>query len=261
LIVPLHAGNPSPMTGWGNWTYYLPGRHPAMIDAGVGVDTHLEAIAAAAPAGPGHVLVTHAHGDHISGVVSISARWPETMFFKMPWPDRDGKFAVPWQPLRHGDVVRAGDGELQVVHTPGHSPDHLAFWDPTTRTLFSGDLVVSGTTVVIPATLQGSLSAYLQSLERILVLAPERLLPAHGSPIDNPAAIVHEYLEHRREREQQVIAGLRQGDRTVEALVARIYVGLKESLVPVARESVLAHLHKLQEDGAAWQVDAEWHLR
>jgi glyoxylase-like metal-dependent hydrolase (beta-lactamase superfamily II) len=249
------------MTGWGNWTYYLPGRCPAMIDAGVGNDSHLAAMADASVEGPGHVLVTHAHGDHISGAAAIRQRWPGSSFSKLPWPERDAKFSVPWQPLADGDVVRAGDTELHVVHTPGHAPDHVAFWDPSTRALFSGDLVLSGTTVVIPATMQGSVSAYMRSLERVLALAPARLLPAHGPAIDNPETVIREYLSHRREREQQIIAGLRHGDRTVDALVARIYVGLKEALVPVARESVLAHLQKLEEDGAAARTGDDWHLR
>ena len=53
------------------------------------------------------------------------------------------------------------------------------------------------------------------------------------------------------EREEQVIAALRAGDRTAEAIVARVYRGLKESLVPLAQESITAHLLKLQQDGRA----------
>src|SRR5690606_33300032 len=108
-----------------------------------------------------------------------------------------------WQPLRDGDVVPAGDVELHVVHTPGHAPDHLAFWEPSTQTLFSGDLVVPGTTVVIPANMEGSLSAYLQSLERVLALGPARLMPAHGSPVDDPQTLIRQYIAHRLERERQ----------------------------------------------------------
>ncbi len=248
------------MTGWGNWTYLFPGQHPVMIDAGVGIDTHLDAIASAASDGPGHVLVSHAHGDHIGGVAAIASRWPHTAFSKMPWPARDEKYPATWQSLRDGDVVPAGDVELHVVHTPGHAPDHLAFWEPASRTLFSGDLIVAGTTVVIPASMGGSLTAYLSSLERIITLNPARLLPAHGSAVDDPVALIREYIKHRHERERQIIDGLRQGDRTVDALVTRIYVGIKPALLPMARESVLAHLHKLKDEGAAQQHGEEWEL-
>jgi glyoxylase-like metal-dependent hydrolase (beta-lactamase superfamily II) len=260
MIVPLHAGNPGAMTGSGNWTYYLPGRSPVLIDAGVGNDAHLAALAQAANAGPRHVIVTHAHVDHISGVQALAERWPDSRFSKMPWPERDHTVPVAWSPLHDGQIVPAGDGELEVVHTPGHAPDHIALWDASSRTLFSGDLVVPGTTVVIPASMGGRLSAYLRSLERVESLQPARLLPAHGPPIDDPAAIIRQYLAHRHEREQQVLSGLRAGDATVDALVTRIYVGLEPALVPMARESVLAHLLKLQDDGVARRDGDVWAL-
>jgi hydroxyacylglutathione hydrolase len=260
VIVPLHAANPSAMTGSGNWTYFLPGRYPSLIDAGVGAEAHVNAIAQARPDGPRHVLVTHAHSDHISGAEAIRSRWPDTTFAKLPWPDRDNRLAIEWQPLHDGQVIAAGDGALEVVHTPGHAPDHLAFWDAATKTLFSGDLVVPGTTVVIPASMGGSLAAYLRSLERVLLLGPERLLPAHGTPIDDPAEIINRYIAHRLEREQQVLGGLRDGARTIAALVERIYIGLNPALVAMARESVLAHLRKLEEDGIAHREGEEWAL-
>jgi glyoxylase-like metal-dependent hydrolase (beta-lactamase superfamily II) len=157
-------------------------------------------------------------------------------------------------------MIAAGDGELEVVHTPGHAPDHVVLWDAATRTLFSGDLVTLGTTVVIPASMEGSLSAYLHSLERVLALQPLRLMPAHGSPIEDPSTILRQYIDHRHERERQVIAALRAGDRTADALVARIYVGLKPALVPMARDSVMAHLRKLEDDSAARREGDEWTL-
>jgi glyoxylase-like metal-dependent hydrolase (beta-lactamase superfamily II) len=248
------------MTGSGNWTYFFPGRAPVLIDAGVGQAEHLEAIAVAAPGGPARVLVTHAHGDHISGVTAMADRWPATQYAKWPWPERDATFAVDWQPLGDEQVIVAGDGELQVIHTPGHAPDHIAFWDASSRTLFCGDLVVPGTTVVILASHGGSLSAYLASLERVLALRPTRLMPAHGAAIDDPESLIRHYIAHRMARERQVIEGLRAGDRTVGALVARIYVGLDSALIPMARESVLAHLGKLQDDAVARQDGDEWAL-
>lgn len=237
------------MTGAGNWTYFLPGRRPVLIDAGVGAAEHLDALAAARREGPGHVIATHAHGDHVAGAPAIAGRWPATAFSKVPWPERDATQSLCWRSLSDGEPIEAGDGELRVVHTPGHAPDHAAFWHPETRTLFSGDLVVAGTTVVIPASTGGSLAQYLASLHRVLALRPARLLPAHGPPIDEPERIVTEYIEHRRMRERQILDALAEGRTTIAEIVDRIYVGLAPALVPMACESVLAHLLKLQEEG------------
>jgi glyoxylase-like metal-dependent hydrolase (beta-lactamase superfamily II) len=257
-IVPLHAANPGPMTGAGNWTYFLPGRHPLLIDAGVGQASHLDALAEARTSGPSHVVVTHAHGDHASGAATIADRWTDTAFSKYPWPDRDGRYPVAWRGLADGEAVPAGDEEVIVVHTPGHAPDHIALWHPSTRTLFSADLVTVGTTVVILATHGGRLADYLSSLRRVIALAPKRLLPAHGEAIDDPRPLLEKYLAHRAQREVQVLAGLRAGTRTIEGLVADIYRGLSPALVPMARESVLAHLLKLEEEGRARRVGDEW---
>lgn len=264
MITPLHAANPGPMTGGGNWTYLLSGRHPVLIDAGVGHPDHLVAIASAAPAGPRHVLVTHAHGDHVSGAPAIAGRWPGTRFAKCPWPERDAAHAVAWAPLADGELVPAGDDALEVVYTPGHAPDHIAFWHRPSRTLFSGDLVVAGSTVVILASAGGSLVAYLASLARVLAIAPARLLPAHGGPIDDPAPLIREYIDHRHLRERQIRAALAAGVTRIPAIVERIYAGLAPALVPMARESVLAHLRKLQEEGAAQPIENaidNWELK
>lgn len=247
------------MTGSGNWTYVLPGRNPLMIDAGVGEVRHIQSIAQQRGDGPQHVVVTHAHGDHISGTTAIAGRWPDTRFSKYPFPERDDKYPVVWSTLRDGDVIPAGDDHVEVVHTPGHAPDHIALWHPTTRSLISGDLVVAGTTVVIPASMGGSLTAYLTSLQRVLDLAPARLLPAHGNAVDDPAGLIREYITHRLFREQQVRAGLARGRRTVDALVDDIYVGLAPALVPMARESILAHLLKLQDEGIVRRDGEEWY--
>jgi len=261
VILPLHAANPGHMTGAGNWTYFLPGRHPVLIDAGTGLVEHLDAIASARPEGPDHVIVTHAHGDHASGASAIATRWPGAVFSKYPWPERDERYQVSWRPLTDGDTVSAGDDELTVVHTPGHAPDHIALWHAGSKTLFSGDLVSTDTTVVILASHGGSLSEYLASLTRVRELAPARLLPAHGPAIEDPAGIIDRYLAHRAMREEQIIAALTAGFSTVPAIVARIYVGLSNALVPMAHESVLAHLQKLEDEGRAAQHDGEWSLR
>jgi glyoxylase-like metal-dependent hydrolase (beta-lactamase superfamily II) len=254
----LHAGNPGPMTGAGNWTYLIGREHPVLIDAGVGNASHLGAIAAAAANGPSHVVVTHAHSDHVSGAPAIHQRWPDAMLSKHPFPVRDPQ--LPWHRLDDGSIVRTDEGDLAVLHTPGHSPDHLCLWHADSRTLFVGDMLVQGSTVVIPASQGGSLVAYLHSLERMLQLRPARALPAHGPVIDDPAALIHQYVQHRAVRERQILAALESGATTLDAITAKIYPAVAAELLAMARESALAHLMKLEgegrvsRDGAGWSV-------
>ena len=126
--------------------------------------------------------------------------------------------------------------------------------------LFTGDLVIAGGRVGIEASRGGNRRQYLGSLNRILELEPRRLLPAHGPAIDDPAGVVRRYLEHRRDRERQVIDALRAGHRSVEAIAESIYDGLESGLMPAARENVRAHLDKLASDGVAVDNDG-WRLR
>ena len=249
------------MTGEGNTTWLIPGHVPTLIDAGTGEARHLDALERAlGRARLAQVLVTHTHIDHASGAAAIAERMPHVRFLKMPWPEQDAAWHVRWEPLIDGDTVAAGDSALTAVHTPGHSPDHLCFWHQESRQLFCGDLAWKGSTVVIPPSHGGDVSAYLASLERVKQLQPLTLLPAHGPVIDRPIELLQEYIEHRTLREQQVIAAMHNGLTNPDDLVSRIYPGLSPVLVPVARESVLAHLIKLERDGRARRDGDAWRL-
>jgi glyoxylase-like metal-dependent hydrolase (beta-lactamase superfamily II) len=156
--------------------------------------------------------------------------------------------------------VPTDEGDLTVLHTPGHSPDHLTLWHAASRTLFVGDMLVLGSSVVIPATHGGSLSDYLKSLDRMLQLNPALALPAHGPVIDDPAALITHYVEHRAQREAQVLELLSSRVATVEDITRRIYSTISPDLAGMARESVLAHLVKLELEGRAIRDGHHWKL-
>ena len=135
---------------------------------------------------PSMVLLTHAHPDHADGCDPIAARWPAAAFRKMPWPERDSRQSVEFRSIADGDLVPAGSGVLRAVHTPGHAPDHLCFFDETDGTLFSADLVILGSSVVIPSSRGGSLALYLDSLRRILDEQDFKGIPKRISPTPAP---------------------------------------------------------------------------
>lgn len=249
------------MTGDGNWTYLCPGRVPTLVDAGTGLPQHLEAVERAlAGTRLAQVLVTHAHTDHASGAEALAARFPGVRFRKMPWPGRDERWPVSWDPVVADERIQAGDSMLRAVHTPGHAPDHLGFWHEETRVLLCGDLAQRTNTIYIPANLRGDLIDYMASLERVRALQPLQLLPAHGPVIDDPEALLQRYLHHRRHREGQVLDALRRGLDSPAAIVAHMYSGLSETVVKLAQEGMLAHLVKLQREGRARRDGEAWHI-
>lgn len=250
------APNPGPMTLSGTNTYVIgAGRADALVvDPGPLKATHLAAIVDACPAGAAAVLLTHWHHDHSDAAAEVGTRLGCPVRAMDP-SLRTGGRSVADLGLPERARFAAGDLELEVVATPGHTADSvcLLLRGPQGSWLLTGDTVLgSGTTVIMYP--DGHLGSYLASLERLreLVAASSvrALLPGHGPPVVDPAGWLEFYRRHRLERLEQVRAALAAGDRTAAEVVARVYADVDRSVWPAAERSVAAQLEYLDHTGS-----------
>jgi glyoxylase-like metal-dependent hydrolase (beta-lactamase superfamily II) len=253
------APNPSPMTLDGTNTYLLgtPGSgEVVVVDPGPDLLDHREAVDRAAAAQDAEVVVvvlTHHHRDHAEAA-GWADQWQAPLHAFSPH-----LVDTPAEPLRDAETLRRAGVTLEAVHTPGHSSDHLCLRVVETDTVLTGDHVLGrGTTVV--AWPDGDMAAYLDSLRRLAAVGAAALYPGHGPVVDDPAAVVQDYITHRMEREQEVLAALHAGDSTPAEIVTRVYADVDPVLHPAAERSVRAHLDKLAAegtvvaDGEGWRV-------
>lgn len=238
-IVRILAPNPGLRELEGTNTWVL-GRWPAVvIDPGVDESGHLGEVLEAAGR-VGAILLTHDHPDHTPGVATLAAETGAPIYAMRP--------SAGAEHLRDGHTIRLPGVAIAVVATPGHTPDHVAFFLEEDRALFTGDAVLGrGTSVIDPP--EGDLAQYLRSLRRMRDLAPRTIYPGHGPVVFDALGKLDEYLAHRQQREDQVLEGLVEGPRTPEELVPAIYAEYPAELYPLAARSVLAQLLKLEGEG------------
>ena len=264
-----------------------------VVDPGPRLDAHRDALAAALDGcNVKAILVTHCHADHspLAAWLAAESGAPTIAFGPHgddTWdigddpvgddpvgddPVDEPAAAIVAEPIVEestdrdftpdvtaatGDVVAAADGwVMTALHTPGHTSNHTCFAldDGTTRTLFTGDHVMGwSTTVVSPP--DGDMTAYLESLRVVAGRRDDVAIPTHGPPIANPSAFVNELIEHRLQREAQVLDAIRRGLDLIPAMVDVLYADVREELHKPARRSVLAHLVKLVDDGKVAVAD------
>ncbi len=208
------------------------------------------------------LLLTHHHVDHVGGAAALRQRFGAPIWAHARTAERlAGKLSID-RVLEHGERIEL-DGPtplaLDTILTPGHAPGHLCFFEPASGSLIAGDMVAGvGTILIEPG--DGDMQAYLDSLKSLAELGASQLLPAHGLPIEDPAARLSFYVQHRLEREAKVLAALTSfaGPVGVDQLVPIAYADTPRVAWPLARLSLAAHLIKLMREGRAAARGQRW---
>ncbi|HEV8298512.1 MAG TPA: MBL fold metallo-hydrolase [Acidimicrobiales bacterium] len=261
------ADNPSPFTMLGTGTYIVGYGRVAVVDAGPRDDRHVAALLAALRGETIEaLLVTHTHGDHSPATALLKASGVDAPIYGFgPHPltreveeridEAEGKVEeradVDFQPdvrVSTGDVIQGPGWTFDVLHTPGHISNHLCFGYREERALFSGDHVMGWATTIIPPP-DGDMVDYLASLRLLLDRDDVVYWPTHGPPVREPQTYVGALLNHRVEREAQILDLLGSGPKRIPAMVRVIYQGYPRELHKPAGRSVLAHLVKLVREG------------
>ncbi len=281
LVRRVIANNPSKYTYLGTGTYIIGHGDVAVIDPGPLVDEHRDALGAAIEGERVRaILVTHCHSDHsplaawlreVTGAPTI-AFGPHanaelnTQFDEEIDPERDsesegtiedGMTLEETTDLDFDPDVRVADGEvaamgvgwtMRAVHTPGHTSNHTSYAFDEERSLFTGDHIMGwSTTIVSPP--DGDMRAYIDSLRKVMDRNDASLWPTHGAPVTDPKPFLQAFLEHRVQREAQVLAAVRSGQSDIEGMVKSMYADVREELHKAAARSVLSNLIKLVDDG------------
>ena len=240
------APNPGPFTGRGTNTWILTSKGSAVvIDPGPVIAAHREAtLAALAGSDPVAVLVTHNHPDHAPAANDLAGQ----LGVPAIGPAESAEFS-PDRLISDGEVVVCGAVDLVAVATPGHTPDSTCY--RAKNALFTGDHIMGGSTVIVE-----DMVDYLESLRRLRGIGITRLYPGHGDVMRDAEAVLGEYLDHRLEREAQILRAIGGGAGTVGEVVHTVYRDVDPILHPAAALSVDAHLRKLAADGSVTYAGA-----
>jgi glyoxylase-like metal-dependent hydrolase (beta-lactamase superfamily II) len=259
LIRRVLAPNPGPFTFKGTGVYILGDNDVAVIDPGSGFPGMSKRSSARSPRRRlTHILVTHTHSDHSPAAQPLK-EWSGAKTYAFG-PHGSGKTEegvkieeggdmnfMPDVRVKDGDVIEGNGFTVECVFTPGHTSNHMCFALREEKALFTGDHVMGwSTTVVTPP--DGDMGSYMASLRKLLARDDKTLWPTHGGPVRDPKSFVQAYIDHRLDREAQIVACLRDGVATIPEMVARMYVDIDKRLHPAAARSVLAHLIQMTND-------------
>lgn len=254
------ANNPSPFTLYGTGTYIIGRGEVAVIDPGPADEAHIGAILEATRGETiTHMLVTHTHMDHSPGCRLLAEHTDaKTYAFGSHGAgkveagvvvEEGGDMAFePDVTVRDGDVIDGAGWSVECVHTPGHTSNHICYGFGKARALFSGDHVMGWSTSVISPP-DGDMSDYMASLELLLARDDALYWPTHGPAITDPKPHVRAFIEHRREREREILRCLSAGQRRIAEMVPTVYANVPAYLHAAAARSVFAAMAVLVDRG------------
>jgi len=252
LVRRVVAPNPGPFTGPGTNTYLVGIDEVAVIDPGPDIKSHIDAIVGASMRERVRwVVLTHTHPDHWPGTARLVKATGAEVLAYGKHRDKDAD-VVPDRVIGEGDTIEGSEWGLDVLHTPGHAPNHLCFLLEEERVLFTGDTVLDGMYSVVNPARGGDMAVYLDTLQRLRRLRLTRICPGHGDAIEEPRARIDDYLAHRKQRGQQILRLVRKRDGIrIAEIVETLYRGqdLPEPLVEAAGWQVHAHLLDLKAAG------------
>lgn len=177
-----------------------PGYHTAcyrvdgtLIDTGC-AHCSAELVRALGPQPVKLVLITHSHEDHIGSSGLLQKRWgTEVLAHPLALPVlrqprvrqrlrtyQRWMWGYPLPSLGHAldDVTSAGHNTFRVIPAPGHSPDHVCFYEPERGWLFTGDAFIGGRERALRRDYR--IWEIIGSLKRLAALPIETLFPASG---------------------------------------------------------------------------------
>jgi glyoxylase-like metal-dependent hydrolase (beta-lactamase superfamily II) len=252
------AANPGPFTYTGTGTYIIGDGNVAVVDPGPLEDDHIAAILQAVKGETvTHILITHTHFDHSPGAAPLKAQTGAKTYGYGPHMGTGGENSlehsgdmdfVPDVKVNHGDIIEGDGWSVEALHTPGHTSNHVCYSYREGKALFSGDHVMGWSTSVISPP-DGNMKAYMNSLRLLLDRDDELFWPTHGPAIPDPQAFVQSFIDHRQEREEQIMKCLRSDMRYISAMVKVMYTHVPEYMHPAAALSVQAHLEHMIETG------------
>jgi glyoxylase-like metal-dependent hydrolase (beta-lactamase superfamily II) len=254
------AENPSPFTLYGTGTYILGTGNVAVVDPGPADPGHIEAILdAVAGETISHVLVTHTHMDHSPGCALLKDHTDAPTYAFGPHGAGKLEEGVPveeggdmeFKPdvlVGHGDVIEGGDWSVECVYTPGHTSNHMCYQLRESRALFTGDHVMGWSTSIISPP-DGDMMAYMVSLELLLERHDRIYWPTHGPSIVDPHTHVRAFIDHRNEREDQIMECIDKGVGHIKDMVPIMYKETPEYLYGAAARSTLAAIEYLVKRG------------